>query len=240
MTPVAESYTISKELTGYTEDQTINPQELSLWRVLEINNDGTIDMISVYTSSTVIRISGRDEEMYKNIVGFLNRIASVYENSKYTIGSRCPGYNGQTQYIISDLSVDTSGMSGTGYSGWQISREPYGGGDNFYQKDFDSIQKIFGDLKTSKVDDKEDETNIDASYWIASRFYLYTSSTKYGWFYHSTTIKNGKAIVDNWFVKGIGWTGQDYYSRYFRPIVTLKPNLDATGEGTLTNPWLLK
>ena len=40
MTPTKSSYTTDKSKTGYSSTQTINPQELNLWRVIKINNDG--------------------------------------------------------------------------------------------------------------------------------------------------------------------------------------------------------
>ena len=52
MTPTSTSYTVTTAMTGYTSNQTINPSELNLWRVININSDGTLDLISVYVSST--------------------------------------------------------------------------------------------------------------------------------------------------------------------------------------------
>lgn len=43
MTPTSTSYTISKDLTGYSHDQKINPSELKLWRIIRKNLDGSID-----------------------------------------------------------------------------------------------------------------------------------------------------------------------------------------------------
>ena len=62
MTPTKSSYKIDTSKTGFHgmddygsgSTQTINPQELKLWRVISINPDGTVDMISEHVSSTRI------------------------------------------------------------------------------------------------------------------------------------------------------------------------------------------
>ena len=91
MTPTKSSYTTDRAKTGYTESQTINPQELDLWRVISINGAGTVDVISEDVSSTEVYFQGLIG--YQNLVGYLNVLASQYENSKYTKGSRHFGYN---------------------------------------------------------------------------------------------------------------------------------------------------
>ena len=45
MTPTKTSYTISKDLTGYSSDQTIDPSKLSRWRVLSIADDASGEVI---------------------------------------------------------------------------------------------------------------------------------------------------------------------------------------------------
>lgn len=78
MTPTKTSYTTDTSKTGYTSTQTINPQELNLWRVISINDDGTVDMVSEYVSSTEIYFQGQTG--YLNFVGYLNELSSQYEN----------------------------------------------------------------------------------------------------------------------------------------------------------------
>ena len=97
MTPTKSSYTTDTSKTGYTSTQTINPQELNLWRVISLNDDGTVDVVSEHISSTAIYFKGQTG--YQNLVGYLNLLAIQYENSTYTKSSRAFGYNGQTEYI---------------------------------------------------------------------------------------------------------------------------------------------
>ena len=72
--PEVESYPVDTSKTGYTGtgDQTIYPSELILWRVLNINSDGTVDLISEYVSSTEVYFSGTTG--YLNFVGYLNEL----------------------------------------------------------------------------------------------------------------------------------------------------------------------
>ena len=47
MTPTATSYTPPSSITGYAGLQnTLNPSELNLWRVIKVNDDGTVEMVS--------------------------------------------------------------------------------------------------------------------------------------------------------------------------------------------------
>ena len=78
MTPTKTSFTVPMTLTGYTSDQTINPSELNLWRVIKINDNGTVEMVSEYVSST--KIFYRGQIGFTNYVGTLNYIAKQYEN----------------------------------------------------------------------------------------------------------------------------------------------------------------
>lgn len=74
MVPDAKTYTISKSVTGWESNQTIKPNELTLWRVICINQDGTIDVISEYTSSVSIGFQGTTG--YSRFIDGLHRWAS--------------------------------------------------------------------------------------------------------------------------------------------------------------------
>ncbi len=134
LTPTLSSYTTDISYTGYTSTQTINPQELNLWRIISINDDGTVDIISEYVSSVDVYFKGLTG--YQNFVGYLNLLASKYENSIFTVGSRYFGYNGQTEYItdISGFNYPAPWTCSTGESCNPV--ESQGGGDNlgFVQK----------------------------------------------------------------------------------------------------------
>ncbi len=210
-TPITINYEITSDLTGYTLIQRINPSELNLWRVIRKNEDGSIDLISEYTSSTRIFFKGK--EGYKNYIGALNRIAKQYETENVTIGSRYLGYNGQTEFI-----TDESNLNSTT--------------DHSYGIDLNLILALGEDnLKTTKINEK----NVQAEYWIASRL--------------ATFYDNGNFILDIRYLNydinkeanaSMCVSYGDMNSErgyYLRPIVTLKPNVQASGEGTYENPW---
>ena len=78
----ASNYSLSTAYSGYQNNQII-PQDTTLsWRVLSINSDGTVNLISSKPTST--RIYFRNATAYNNGVFILNDItAKQYSTSKY-------------------------------------------------------------------------------------------------------------------------------------------------------------
>ena len=228
MTPTKSSYTTDTSKTGYSRTQTINPQELNLWRVISINDDGTVDVVSAHVSSTAIFFSGQTG--YQNLVGYLNVLAKQYENSTYTKSSRHFGYNGQTEYIT-DTSKFTNPAPWTCSTGESCNPvESQGGGDELYTKDYNLVKSVLGTTVASKLDGTPDY------YWMASRFYRYSSSTYYYW--------NGRSVGSSGGVNSYGDL-YNYNSSSFdssnnnnslRPILTLKSGLKYSGIGTEDYP----
>ena len=226
MTPTKSSYTTDKSKTGYSSTQTINPQELNLWRVISINDDGTVEMISEHVSSTEVYFKGQTG--YQNFVGYLNVLASQYENSTYTKGSRYFGYNGQTKYIT-DTSKFTNPAPWTSSTGSRTV-ESQGGGDTLYQKDYNLINTVLGTIVATKP-----ESSSSSYYWMASRYYYYSSSTRYDWrvrYVTTSGANRGSGLY--------GYSGSSlraFNSGYsLRPIVVLKSGLKYAGVGTKSNP----
>lgn len=230
MTPTKSSYTTDTSKTGYSSTQTINPQELNLWRVISINDDGTVEMISEHVSSVAIYFSGQTG--YQNLVGYLNVLASQYENSTYTKGSRYFGYNGQTEYIT-DTSKFTNPAPWTCYtynSGCNTV-ESQGGGDTLYQKDSDLINNVLGTRVATKPGSAS-----GSPYWMASRIYYYYNSYNYywgGWDVSSTGSNGGGNSL--YYYSSPSFRAYDG-SNSLRPIVVLKSGLKYNGLGTKTNP----
>ena len=227
MTPTKSSYTTDKSKTGYDSTQTINPQELNLWRVISINSDGTVDVVSEHVSSTAIYFKGQTG--YLNFVGYLNVLASQYENSTYTKSSRHFGYNGQTEYIT-DTSKFTNPAPWTCDTGGSCNPvESQGGGDELYTKDYNLVKSVLGTAGASKPD------GTAYYYWVASRYYDYSSATDYRWagryvgsvgvvFYGSLYSYSGSSFNSNLTVGSL------------RPILTLKSGLKYSGVGTENYP----
>lgn len=236
-TPSAQTFTISKDLTGYTSDQTINPSELNLWRVIKKNENGTIDLISEYLPSSKISFKGKIG--YINYVYALNLLASSYEINGITIGSRHMGYDRQTQVITntSKLETTTKPWKSGSYSilgKWDL-WEFQGMGENWYITDFNLVKQACN-LITPVINNKE----LTPEYYISSRYYTYDSVNDTNWRFGLRVVRNGT-------MNGIGGIYQyndkkGYYeitaTAYYRPIVVLKDNLSAkTGDGSASNPW---
>ena len=230
MTPTKSSYTTDKSKTGYSSTQTINPQELNLWRVIKINDDGTVEMISEHVSSTEVYFSGQTG--YQNFVGYLNVLASQYENSTYTIGSRHFGYNGQTEYITdtSKFTNPNPWTCDTGESGCNTI-ESQGGGDTLYQKDYDLINNVLGTRSATKPN------GSSTYYWMASRHYRYDSSDIYYWSGRyvdsSDSVSYSYCCLDGY---STACLNENHRHRSLRPIVVLKSGLKYEGLGTEDYP----
>ena len=228
MTPTKSSYTTDTSKTGYTKNQTINPQELNLWRVISLNDDGTVDVVSEHVSSTAIYFKGKAG--YINLVGYLNELAKQYANSTYTKGTRYFGYNGQTEYIADDskLTYPAPWECSTGKSCNPV--ESQGGGDELYTKDYNLVKSVLGTAGASKPD------GTAYYYWVSSRYYSYSSPAYYNWY--------GR------YVDASGDVGNNYTLYYYnsssfdsssnlnslRPILTLKSGLKYSGVGTEDYP----
>lgn len=220
-TPAKNTYSTDPTMTGYSSSQTIYPNELNTWRVLRINNDKTIDIISEYVSSTEVYFANLTG--YKNLVGYLNVLASQYETPGITVGSRHFGYAGQTEYITY-IDIYEPWSCSTGDSGCDTVEEE-GGGDELFYVDFDQVYDVLGTRVAYKVG-----TTQPIKYWIASRLYLYGAD---GYFMDRYIDEYG----DN-YDSHLSDEHEHWYS--LRPIVTLKSGLRYAGEGTSTNPWQIE
>lgn len=92
MKPESTSYSITSDMTGCTSlrycgvTQTINPSELTVWRVIRKNADGTVDVVSDKVSSTIVYFYGKIG--YTKLVSSLNTIAGQYINSNFVQSAR--------------------------------------------------------------------------------------------------------------------------------------------------------
>ncbi len=227
MIPDKSSYTTDTSKTGYTSTQTINPRELNLWRVISINDDGTADMISEHVSSTAVYFRGQTG--YQNFVGYLNVLASQYENSTYTKGSRYFGYNGQTEYITDTTKFVNPApwTSSTGSS----TVESQGGGDTLYTTDYNLVNTVLGTREATKPG-----STSGSFYWLASRYYYYSSSTNYSWL--GRIVNASGSYSSNYLYS---FSSSSFFtaasSSSLRPIVVLKSGLKYTGSGTADDPF---
>lgn len=239
MVPDSNSYTISTSMTGYTSNQTINPSELTLWRIININQDGSIDAISDKTSSTMVYFRGVTG--YKNYVNSLQTIASQYAKTGFTKSTRMMGYDGQTLTISNTSAFDgtnnTEPSANTTPSPTQGSGLEYSGGsygDTLYLKDYQLVNRV-GFVTANKVG-----TTSNVRYYIASRHYYIERGEDF-WEFGPKYIDLNGILGYNYIRVYDGGTWFDYSnSGYLRPIITLKSNIGiAGGAGTSSNPYTL-
>ena len=233
-TPSKTSYTTDVTYTGYTSTQTINPSELTLWRVIAINGNGTVDIISENVSTTDVFFRGQTG--YQNLVGYLNVLASQYETTGVTVGSRHFGYNGQTEFIT-DTQYFVNPAPWTCSTGGTCSPDPddyesSGGGDTLYTNDYNLINNVLGTRVATKL------SGSASTYWMASRYYSYSSASNYYWSgrYVLTSDSLGSNILYR-------YSGSFYAfspSNALRPIVTLSSSLLWSGIGNKDYPMVMQ
>lgn len=217
MTPTISSYKPSSSITGCQNDSdctqnTINPSELNLWRVIKVNDDGTVEMVSHYVSSKNIYFRGKNG--YLNFIGGLNTIASQYTDGVHVSSTRYMGYSTQIEKCtaVGSCPVDTG-----------------------YETDTNLVITALGSLAANKVG-----TSTATEYWLASRTTGTDSDgTKR---YRSRFINaNGSitfANVYHIYTSGSNAGSSRQYA--IRPIVTLKPNVEiSSGSGTEISPYIL-
>ena len=271
MTPTSTSFTPSTSLTGLedydtfkgnaagttTVAGTLNPSYLNVWRVIRINSDCTVEVVSEYVSDVDVKFAHKTG--YKNLVYYLNEIAKQYANTTYTLDpSTAPdgafrnvGYDGQTKQIdesatlpsgytehpLNDTTLGTASGKWYQKSSPLNGQESLGGGDEEYITDL----KLLNDAGVSLVAYKKGSTatTTATNYWLASRLLRWISALN--WYFNARCVSSSGSINygDLW----------NRYSSNFsastnnfavRPIVTLKSGLTiSSGEGTSGSHYAL-
>ena len=246
LTPDKNSYTIEKKVSGYNQSQTINPSELTLWRVIDIYSDGSVDAVSEYTSS--------EDVIFANETGFINYIrglqiiAAQYAKAGYTAGTRMMGYSGQTMSIKSRENVYTNVAPSTASTispTTGIGQEYSGGllGDTLYLKDYQLVSKVYktdpltygqSGLIAYKVG-----TSTENDYWLASRSYIYNNNN---WHFDNRYVTEYGNLNGLSMCYGDATISACPYSnmRALRPIITLNANIYISGgSGTKVDPYVV-
>ena len=250
LVPDSTSYTIPTSITGYTTSQTINPSELTTWKIIGKNSDGTIDMVSEYVSSSNVTFSGTVG--FSKYINGLQTIASQYKKSGYTVRERIMGYDNQTPIIENTYYFD--GSTNREYTKFEtpiitsgVGEEYENGllGDNLYIKDYLLVVNAYKDDSnhgSSKLVAYRVGTNTAADYWISSRhaFLPMAQGFYYGMFYVKSIGRLSTGPLVQYDKNDRRW---NYYNKSYaiRPIITLKSSISiANGEGTLDNPYTLE
>ena len=235
--PDTHEFEIDTNLTGYTSKQKIYPDELTLWRVIDVYDNGSVDAISEYTSSNVIYLKGKTG--YMNIVKVLQDLASSYSKNGLTLNAREIGYDGQTNQLSSTQPPSATCTSNSPTTGTGVEYNKCG--DTLYLKDYKLVGDVYKSnatkygttgLKAYKVN-----SETSAVYWLASRLFKFPGSRESGGSarYISDTgiLSNSSLYYD---VNGSVTSYSPGY--YLRPIVTIVPNYTiSSGQGTIGDPY---
>lgn len=255
--PDASTFTIASAITGYTSDQTITPNELTLWRVFDIHDDGSVDAVSEYVSSEIVCFEGIIG--YANFIGGLQTIAAQYSKSGYTINTRMIGYNGQTSTIQNTSAFD--GTSNTAPSEVTTpspeidiptpiteTGEEYSGGvlgDTLYLKDYLLVQNVY------QQDDNTENycptgmcayqvgTTKSQYYWFATRIYTRVNANAFRFGLRVGDTSGNLSYRDaRTYNSTSGWRDSPACYTGVRPIITLKSGITILGgSGTKNNPY---
>ena len=238
MIPDSSSYTISTNDTGYNTDQSIIPNELTLWRVIAKNEDGTIDAVSEYTSSNEVCIIGKNG--YTHFIKTMQNIAKEYKKEGYTDKTRMMGYDGQTLTIEDTSAFDGTittapSQTSTGTPKEGTGEEYNNGilGDTLYLKDYLLVKNIYGNTIAKKIG-----TTNNTSYWLASRRYVYFGTTSFAFYGRFAYFEGGIGYHTVRYYDS-GW--RNYTACYsVRPIITLKKEIKVEdGSGTIETPYTI-
>ncbi len=237
MVPSKTEYSITGDMTGCTGttitntscpfNQTINPSELTLWRVLRVNEDGTYDMVSDSISNEKIYLKGAIGS--KKLIGTLNKIASQYTDNKYVVRTRAMGFNGQ----VEELDGFPSGLANP-------IGEAYGKGDMLYITDTDLVQSVYGSLRAHRVG----ENNVYRVYWLASRYHIngkHTNDLTGNYFDGRGVLASGDLGTLPLYAFDTSKSIEYAKGMHIRPIVTLSHKFAITGgNGAKDTPYILK
>ncbi len=257
MTPTSTSFTPDRTLTGlvnYDAEEgkpagttavagTLNPSYLNVWRVIQINSDCTVEIVSVYASNVKVKFAGRVG--YANYVYYLNEIAKQYANTTYTLDPatapdgafRNIGYDHQTKQITDMTMLNATTVPWQSITKSENDMESIGGGDYQYTRDILLLKEANVQLGTQGKGSTIPTSFSTTTYWMVGRWYY--GSTNAWTFYVNTCDSSG------WIgrVRLLFWENSSYQraveSYAIRPIVTLKSGLTPTGSGTAANHYVL-
>lgn len=235
MTPTLDKFRLDESYDGFG-GQYLNLKELNLWRVLRVNDDGTIEMISEYVSTIPIVFYGLVG--YQNYLGGLNIIASKYENDKYTIGSRYPGYTDDQTEFITDTTYFNSNTKPWSNRQESEQYESFGGG-GLNLDDYNLIKEVLGTTVAYEYG-----TTSPISYLYGSREYSVSTSSYSGGGWQFTTMyvySSGEYYTSSLYYFMSGHYNSTTTSGRIRPIVILRNDIDFTPSlGTLDAPFVLE
>ncbi len=251
ITPTSRSYTISKDVTGYTNNQTINPSELKKWRVLRKIGYGRVEVISDTMSSKPVRFKGL--QGYVNLVSTLNEISKQYTDGINVRATRHLGYR-EGEYNTPSLLIENTEKLTQTTKPWDSSisypwgesvgvmcyagtKEPLGWGDCGYFEDYKDVVFALGNFEVKIVNGSTPIASTGV--WLSSRYYGFPAVNSWG-FAGRMSSGNGEPKL-GWLVRyENGRMTENSAIGYIRPILELKSlSTIKNGTGTKDDPYVL-
>lgn len=199
-----KTYTAKAEKTGYTKDQEFETTGEEKWRVLSINDDGTIDLvIDGYIGTKYEKgLYLKDRTGYENSIDILNEISSLYGSGENSQGARSLCAEDINKFIDLDelvkyyqnkfeVDIDTSGSREQTFENvYKVVNKFYGQEKRFGDEtftidatfDWSSAMNSFG-LETVVKDEtylsllKSNSEEI----WLANKYIDYSENPMMGW-----------------------------------------------------------
>jgi hypothetical protein len=260
--PDTNEYVVPSSLTGWSSSiNRIQPQDLTLWRVIDIHDDGTVDAVSEYVSH-INEVTFGGTTGYANYINATQVLASKFAKEGYTVDTRLMGYDGQTLTISDTSQINTTSSTppstiptGTPMTG--VGQEFDGGvlGDTLYLKDIQLVGNVYksdtvkygedGLIAYAKRLDNNTDEYVKTEYLIASREYIYSPGgemTDWG-----PTVETWNFAIRYYdYNNGFLWYSPLYSDSFapsmpIRPIITLRYGINIqSGAGTINNPYILE
>lgn len=239
--PTEKEYTVGKDKTGFSTDQTFSTStSTNLWRILY--DDEEHGMQIVPTENVITLQLGTDGQLacsragYNNIIEVLNNISDEYIN-EYAESARSIGSDpANRDDRITTYYTVPSNWPGGSYTGFKET-------DTYYESDIAKMQEV--DEATS---DKISVT--DAEYYLASRHSspYYEDGTLDGVIFYIRTVNTSGTMVDASGRIGACSDGAGLTSTWMitskagvRPVIKLKDTVKiVSGTGTRDNPYIIK
>ncbi len=199
-----KTYTAKADKTGYSKDQEFATTGEEKWRVLNINDDGTIDLVVDGCVGTKYEkgLYLKDRTGYENSIDILNEISSLYGSGKNAQGARSISAEDINKLIDLDelvkyyqnkfeVDIDTSGSREQTFENvYKVANQFYGQEKRFGDETFtidatfnwSSGMNSFG-LETVVKDEtylsllKSNSEEI----WLANKYIDYSENPMMGW-----------------------------------------------------------
>lgn len=219
-----QSFTITRDQTGHSEDQTFNTSDYTgSWKIL-YNDD--IHGLQIISTDIVGELTLKGKIGYNKLVPTLNTISSYYRNTEYdgsarSIGSSATGETDTTAYYTN-----------SNYSFIASHASDMLAGDEFAANDYAQLAQ----LGMTKLDNKY--------YWMASRYVLINEN---GAGFHAGFIgenPNKEKTSDNLnyaltCAHANGNVCESDFTAGVRVVIKLENVNILTGDGTKDNPYII-